>query len=187
MAAKREVNAERREALLARLEARFDAHMERHAGVRWADVRARLEAHPEALRSLDRMESTGGEPDVVGCDQATGAVRFVDCSKQSPSGRRSICYDRAAREARKKFPPKADAVSMAAEMGIELLDEEAYRALQRLGAFDTTTSSWIATPSAVRDLGGALFCDRRYDTVFVYHNGADSYYGARGFRGSLWA
>ncbi len=186
MAATREVEAERREELLALLEARFDAHMERHEGMRWADVRARLEANPDALWSLDRMEATGGEPDVVGLDQATGAVHFVDCSQQSPKGRRSVCYDRIAREARKKFPPEADAVSMAEEMGVELLDEDGYRALQGLGAFDTTTSSWIATPSAIRDLGGALFCDRRYDTVFVYHNGADSYYGARGFRGSLW-
>lgn len=176
---------ERREALSATLEARFEAHPERHVGIAWADVRARLEAHPGALWSLERMEATGGEPDVVGRDDATGAVVFVDCSKQSPTGRRSVCFDRAAREARKKFPPENDAESMAAEMGIELLNEDAYRALQRLGAFDTTTSSWIATPRAIRDLGGALFCDRRYDTVFVYHNGADSYYGARGFRGEL--
>ena len=159
--------------------------MERHESITWADARARLEAHPEKLWSLERMASTGGEPDVVGRDDATGEVIFVDCSQQSPKGRRSLCYDRAAREARKKFPPADDAVSMAAAMGIELLNEVEYRALQRLGAFDTTTSSWIATPSAIRDLGGALFCDRRYDTVFVYHNGADSYYGARGFRGSL--
>jgi len=179
------MDTERREALLALLAVRFEAHAERHEDVRWDDVRARLEARPEALWSLERMEATGGEPDVVGWDEATGEIVFVDCSKQSPTGRRSVCYDRAAREARKKFPPEADALSMATEMGIELLDETAYRALQRLGAFDTTTSSWIATPAAIRDLGGALFCDRRYDTVFVYHNGADSYYGARGFRGSL--
>lgn len=185
MAATRQVNAERREEIFALLEARFEAHVERHEGVRWADVRARLDAHPEALWSLDRMEATGGEPDVVARDETTGEVVFVDCSKQSPKGRRSVCYDRAAREARKKFPPEADAMSMAEEMGIELLDEAAYRSLQRLGAFDTTTSSWIATPGAIRDLGGALFCDRRYETVFVYHNGAESYYGARGFRGSL--
>lgn len=179
------MDAARRDALLALLQARFEAHAERHQGVRWDDVRARLEVRPEALWSLERMEATGGEPDVVGRDEATGEFVFVDCSKQSPKGRRSVCYDRDAREARKKFPPEADAVSLAAEMGIELLDEAAYRALQRLGAFDTTTSSWIATPAAIRGLGGALFCDRRYETVFVYHNGADSYYGARGFRGSL--
>ena len=180
-----EVSAQRREELLGVLEARFEAHAERHEGLTWSEVHARLEAHPEKLWSLERMEATGGEPDVVGRDDATGEVVFVDCSEQSPAGRRSLCFDRAAREARKKFPPADDAVSMAEAMGIELLTEEAYRALQRLGAFDTKTSSWIATPEAIRDLGGALFCDRRYDTVFVYHNGADSYYGARGFRGSL--
>ena len=185
MGATHEVSAERRDELLGLLEARFEANGRRHERVAWADVRARLEAHPEKLWSLDRMESTGGEPDVVGRDDATGEVVFVDCSEQSPAGRRSLCFDRAAREARKKFPPEDDAVSMAEAMGVELLAEEAYRALQRLGAFDTKTSSWIATPKDIRDLGGALFCDRRYDTVFVYHNGADSYYGARGFRGSL--
>ena len=185
MGATHEVSAERRDELLGLLEARFEANGRRHERVAWADVRARLEAHPEKLWSLDRMESTGGEPDVVGRDDATGEVVFVDCSEQSPAGRRSLCFDRAAREARKKFPPADDAVSMAEAMGVELLAEEAYRALQRLGAFDTKTSSWIATPKDIRDLGGALFCDRRYDTVFVYHNGADSYYGARGFRGSL--
>jgi hypothetical protein len=179
------LSPERREALLDLLEARFEAHRERHEGVRWDDVRARLEAHPERLWSLERMEATGGEPDVVRRDEATGAVVFVDCSEQSPAGRRSLCFDRAAREARKKAPPADDAVGMAAAMGVELLSEAEYRSLQRLGAFDTKTSSWIATPSAIRDLGGALFCDRRYGTVFVYHNGADSYYGARGFRGSL--
>ena len=167
------------------LEDRFEAYMRRHDRLAWADVRARLEAHPDELWSLERMEATGGESDVVGWDEATSEVIFVDCSQQSPKGRRSLCYDRAARQARKKFPPADDALSMAAALGIELLNEAAYRALQRLGAFDTTTSSWIATPSAICDLGGALFCDRRYDTVFVYHNGADSYYGARGFRGSL--
>ena len=185
MGATHEVSAERRDELLGLLEARFEANGRRHERVAWADVRARLEAHPEKLWSLDRMESTEGEPDVVGRDDATGEVVFVDCSEQSPAGRRSLCFDRAAREARKKFPPADDAVSMAEAMGVELLAEEAYRALQRLGAFDTKTSSWIATPKDIRDLGGALFCDRRYDTVFVYHNGADSYYGARGFRGSL--
>jgi hypothetical protein len=180
-----EVSAERREELLASLEARFEAHEERHPGLAWADVRARLAAQPAKLWSLERMEATGGEPDVVARDEATGEVVFVDCSEQSPTGRRSVCYDRAAREARKKFPPADDAESMAAAMGIALLSEDEYRALQRLGAFDTTTSSWIATPPTIRHLGGALFCDRRYDTVFVYHNGADSYYAARGFRGSL--
>ena len=180
-----EVSEARREELLGLLQARFETHMERHEGLTWADVRARLEAHPQKLWTLERMEATGGEPDVVERDDATSEVVFVDCSAQSPKGRRSICYDRAAREARKKFPPDDDALSMAAAMGVELLDEAEYRALQRLGAFDTTTSSWIATPAAIRERGGALFCDRRYDTVFVYHNGADSYYGARGFRGSL--
>ncbi len=180
-----EVSAERSAELLALLAARFEEHMERHEGVQWSDVRSRLEAQPARFWSLERMEASGGEPDVVGRDEATGEVVFVDCSEQSPKGRRSVCYDRAARVARKKFPPADDAESMAAAMGIELLDEAAYRALQQLGAFDTTTSSWIATPRVIRDLGGALFCDRRYDTVFVYHNGADSYYGARGFRGSL--
>ena len=179
------LEAERREALLATLRARFEAHMERHAGLAWADVVARLDAHPEKLGSLEQMEATGGEPDVVGRDEATGEVVFVDCAVQSPAGRRSLCFDPEALAGRKKNPPTGSAVGMAAEMGIALLTEAEYRALQALGEFDTTTSSWVATPPAIRRLGGALFCDRRYGAVFVYHNGADSYYGARGFRGSL--
>jgi hypothetical protein len=179
------LSPERRDELLGLLEARFEANAQRHEGVSWSEVLERLEARPEALWSLDRMEATGGAPDVVGRDDVTGELLFVDCSEQSPKGRRSTCYDHAARSARKKFPPEADAVSMAKEMGIELLSEEQYRALQRVGEFDTTTSSWVLTPPEIRALGGALFCDRRYDTVFVYHNGADAYYGARGFRGVL--
>ena len=185
MGAPEALSPERRDELLVLLEARFEANARRHEGVTWAEVLERLDARPEALWSLERMEATGGAPDVIGRDAASGDLLFVDCSEQSPKGRRSICYDRAAREARKKFPPEADAVSMAEAMGIELLSEALYRALQRVGEFDTTTSSWIATPPEIRSLGGALFCDRRYDTVFVYHNGADSYYGARGFRGVL--
>jgi hypothetical protein len=180
-----DVTPERREELLGVFEERFEAHRERHDGLVWGDVRARLDARPAKLWSLERMEATGGEPDVVGCDEATGEILFVDCSEQSPSGRRSICYDQAAQDGRKKNAPADNAVAMAAAMGIELLDEARYRSLQRLGAFDTKTSSWIVTPPAIRGLGGALFGDRRYDTVFVYHNGADSYYAARGFRGLL--
>lgn len=159
--------------------------MERHQGLTWSDVVARLEAHPEKLASLERMEATGGEPDVVGRDEAMGEVVFVDCAAQSPAGRRSLCFDPEALAGRKRNPPTGSAVGMATEMGITLLTEVEYRALQELGEFDTTTSSWVATPPAIRRLGGALFCDRRYGAVFVYHNGADSYYGARGFRGSL--
>ncbi len=181
----RAADAERREALLATLRARFEAHMERHQGLTWADVVARLDANPEKLASLEQMEATGGEPDVVGRDEATGEVVFVDCAVQSPSGRRSLCFDPEALAGRKKNPPAGSAVGMAEEMGIDLMTEAAYRALQELGEFDTTTSSWVVTPPAVRRLGGALFCDRRYGMVFVYHNGADSYFGARGFRGSL--
>lgn len=183
MGAHETLSPTRREELLRLLEARFEANPRRHEGVTWSEVLQRLEARPEALWSLDRMEATGGAPDVVGRDAASGELLFVDCSEQSPKGRRSICYDRAAREARKKFPPEADAVGMAEAMGVELLDEARYRMLQRVGEFDTTTSSWVLTPPEIRAQGGALFCDRRYDTVFVYHNGADSYYGARGFRG----
>jgi hypothetical protein len=182
---RRALSAERREALVDTLRARFEAHMGRHAEIAWADVRARLDAHPGKLVSLERMEATGGEPDVVGRDEATGEVVFVDCAAQSPAGRRSLCFDPEALAGRKKNPPAGSAVGMAAELGIELLTEAEYRALQELGEFDTTTSSWVATPPAIRRLGGALFCDRRYGAVFVYHNGADSYYGARGFRGSL--
>ena len=159
--------------------------MHRHEGVAWAEVQARLENNPGALRSLRAMESTGGEPDVIGRDGGTGRFTFSDCSIESPAGRRSLCYDRAALDSRKENRPEGSAVEMAAEMGIDLLTEEQYRALQELGEFDTKTSSWVRTPSDVRALGGALFCDRRYGKVFVYHNGAQSYYAARGFRGSL--
>jgi hypothetical protein len=182
---KGEARAERGEVLLEALKRRFEANMGRHPGVTWGDVVARLEAGPEKLAVLERMEATGGEPDVVGRDAATGEFVFVDCAPQSPAGRRSLCFDPEALAARKKNPPAGNAVGMAREIGIELLTEAEYRALQELGEFDTTTSSWVATPPDVRRLGGALFCDRRYGAVFVYHNGADSYYGARGFRGSL--
>jgi len=181
----RNPSAERRQDLLATLQARFDAHRERHPGVPWDDVIARLEAHPEKLAALERMEATLGEPDVIGRDEATGEIVFVDCSAQSPAGRRSLCFDPEALAGRKKNPPAGSAVGMAHDIGIELLTEAQYRLLQELGDFDTTTSSWVATPPDVRRLGGALFCDRRYGAVFVYHNGADSYYGARGFRGLL--
>jgi hypothetical protein len=179
------MKAKEREQLLETLKARFDANARRHEGIAWADVLARLDGLPAALRSLLAMESTGGEPDVIGRDATSGRVTFCDCSAQSPAGRRSVCYDREALDARKEHKPKSSAVEMAGEMGIELLTETQYRALQRLGEFDTKTSSWIATPPDVRSLGGALFCDRRYGKVFVYHNGAESYYAARGFRGSL--
>ncbi|HSJ05963.1 MAG TPA: DUF4256 domain-containing protein [Longimicrobiales bacterium] len=171
--------------LLQTLKARFEANMHRHEAIAWADVEARLEGNPDALRSLREMEATGGEPDVVGRDGATGHLLFCDCSKQSPAGRRSVCYDREALESRRKHKPRDSAVAMAAGIGIELLTEEQYRRLQELDEFDTTTSSWIRTPPDVRALGGALFCDRRYGKVFVYHNGAESYYAARGFRGLL--
>jgi hypothetical protein len=167
------------------LKARFEKNMNRHKGLEWAGVQAKLEAHAEKLWSLNEMERTGGEPDVVGHDAKTGEYVFFDCSAESPTGRRNVCYDREAQESRKKHRPESNAIDMAASMGIELLTEEQYRALQRLGEFDLKTSSWVVTPSAIRELGGALFCDRRYDAVFVYHNGAPSYYGARGFRGSL--
>ncbi len=159
--------------------------MHRHHGVGWVEVRARLESNPGALKSLLAMEATGGEPDVIGQDKGTGRFTFIDCSIESPTGRRSLCYDRAALDSRKQNKPQGSAVELAAEMGIDLLTEEQYRALQTLGEFDNKTSSWIETPSDVRSLGGALFCDRRYGRVFVYHNGAESYYAARGFRGSL--
>ena len=173
------------EALFTMLEIRFEKNMNRHYGLDWAKVRARLEAHPEKLRSLDEMEETGGEPDVVGQDEKTGEYIFYDCSEESPDGRRSLCYDGAAWNARKQHRPTGNAVDVAAAMGIELLTEEEYRALQKLGNFDMKTSSWLKTPADVRELGGAIFGDRRYGRVFVYHNGAESYYGARGFRGSL--
>ena len=159
--------------------------MNRHKGLEWPKVQEKLEATPEKLWSLNEMEKTGGEPDVVGADKTTGEYLFYDCSEQSPPGRRSFCYDREALESRKEFKPKNSALDMAAAMGIEILTEEQYRELQRLGDFDTKTSSWVKTPFEIRKLGGALFCDRRYGTVFVYHNGAESYYAARGFRGSL--
>lgn len=176
------MNAQQRETLLGTLKARFEKNMSRHAGLEWEKVRERLEADPKKLRAVGEMERTGGEPDVVGRDKKTGAYLFYDCSPESPSGRRSFCYDREARESRKEHKPKGSAMETAAEMGVQLLTEEQYRELQRLGEFDTKTSSWIKTPSDVRELGGALFCDRRYGKVFVYHNGAQSYYASRGFR-----
>jgi hypothetical protein len=172
------------EELLQTLKTRFAKNMHRHAGTAWADVQAKLEGNQDALKSLQQMEATDGEPDVIG-DEDLGHFIFCDCSPESPSGRRSTCYDAEARESRKKDKPETSAVEMAAEMGVELLTEERYRELQTLGEFDTKTSSWIKTPADVRALGGALFCDRRYGKVFVYHNGAESYYAARGFRGSL--
>ncbi|HEX6974582.1 MAG TPA: DUF4256 domain-containing protein [Vicinamibacterales bacterium] len=171
--------------LLATLEARFHANMSRHKGIEWAKVQSRLERASGALQSLEKMEETGGEPDVIGQDAKTGRFLFVDCSAESPSGRRSICYDRAALDARKEHKPRTSAMEMAASMGVEILTEEEYRQLQTLGEFDTKTSSWVATPPEVRTLGGAIFCDRRYDRVFTYHNGAESYYAARGFRGAV--
>src|SRR5438128_5793159 len=182
---KKELSPEQREELLRALKARFEKNMDRHKGLEWAKVQAKLEANTKKLWSLNEMERTGGEPDVVGFDKKTGEYIFYDCSAESPKGRRSVCYDREALESRKEHKPKDSAMNMAAAMGIELLMEEQYRELQRLGEFDTKTSSWVKTPSAIRKLGGALFCDRRYNTVFVYHNGAESYYAARGFRGSL--
>lgn len=174
-----------REELLATLEARFLEHGARHPDLDWAEVRDRLEQKPDALWSLAEMERTGGEPDVVGRDETTGELLFYDCAPESPKGRRSTCYDGAAREARKKHKPDSSAVEMATEMGVELLDEEEYRALQALGPFDTKTSSWVKTPPAMRELGGGLFGDHRFGRVFFYHNGVESYYGARGFRGVL--
>ena len=183
--AKRNLSPAQREELLSTLKARFEKNMNRHKGLDWAKVEARLEADTEKLWSLNEMEKTGGEPDVVGHDKKTGAYVFYDCAAESPKGRRSICYDRAALDARKENKPKDSAMDMAAAIGVELLTEEQYRELQKLGEFDLKTSSWVKTPDAIRKLGGALFCDRRYNTVFLYHNGADSYYAARGFRGSL--
>ena len=179
------MQTERFEELLNVLKARFEDNMNRHKGLEWAEIQVKLEANLEKLQSLSEMERSGGEPDVVGLDEKTGAIIFYDCSAESPEGRRSVCYDREALEARKAHKPENNAVDMAAAMGIELLTEDQYRELQKLGEFDTKTSSWVKTPPNVRKLGGALFCDRRYDTVFVYHNGADSYYAARGFRGLL--
>jgi Protein of unknown function (DUF4256) len=174
-----------RKEMLRVLTARFEKNMSRHRGLDWAHVQAKLEANAEKLWSLNEMERTGGEPDVVGHDEKTGEHIFYDCSAESPKGRRSLCYDREALEKRKEHKPTDNSIDMAAAMGIELLTEEQYRELQKLGNFDTKTSSWVKTPSNIRKLGGALFCDRRFNTVFVYHNGAESYYAARGFRGSL--
>lgn len=179
------MKAQEREVLLEALQARFENNMHRHKAIAWADVQARLEAHPGALKSLHEMEATGGEPDVIGQDKKTGGLTFCDCSAETPDGRRSLCYDREALNARKEHKPQSSAVEVAAAMGIELLTEEQYRELQTLGEFDLKTSSWIATPPDLRALGGALFGDRRYGRVFVYHNGAQSYYTARGFRGAL--
>ena len=181
----KDMKAKQREELLGVLKARFEKNPNRHKGIEWAKVQAKLEANPEKLWSLSEMERTDGEPDVVGFDKKTARYIFYDCSAESPKGRRSVCYDRQALEARKEHKPGNNAIDLAAALGIELLTEEEYRELQKLGAFDLKTSSWVKTPSEIRKLGGALFCDRRYDTVFVYHNGAESYYAARGFRGSL--
>ena len=182
---KKELSAAQQQELLKTLKARFEKNMNRHKGIEWAKVQAKLEANPEKLWSLNEMESTEGEPDVVGHDKKSGEFIFYDCAAESPKGRRSICYDREALNARKEHKPANSAMDMANEMGIEILTEEQYRELQELGKFDTKTSSWIVTPADIRKLGGALFCDRRYEHVFTYHNGADSYYGARAFRGSL--
>jgi hypothetical protein len=185
MSEKKMMSPGQREELLKTLKDRFEKNMNRHIGLEWAQVQARLEADPEKLSSLNEMERTGGEPDVVGYDTNTGEYIFYDCSAESPKGRRNVCYDREALEARKEFKPKDTALEMAAAMGIEILAEEQYRELQKLGNFDTKTSSWLKTPPEIRKLGGAIFADRRYDHVFVFHNGADSYYGVRGFRASL--
>ncbi|WP_280771579.1 DUF4256 domain-containing protein [Salipaludibacillus daqingensis] len=181
----KELSLEQQEELLQTLKARFEKNRHRHKGVEWDKVQKKLDANTEKLWSLNEMEATGGEPDVVDHDNKTDEYIFYDCSAESPKGRRSVCYDRAALESRKKFKPENNAMDMATAMGIELLTEEQFRELQKLGNFDMKTSSWVKTPANVRKLGGALFCDRRYDTVFVYHNGAESYYAARGFRGSL--
>lgn len=182
---KAKLSSQEREELLSTLKARFDKNMNRHKGIEWAKVQAKLEADPGKQWSLNEMEKTGGEPDVVGFDKKTSEYIFYDCSAESPAGRRSVCYDHEALEKRKEHKPKDSALNMAADMGIEILTEEEYRELQKLGKFDTKTSSWIKTPDDIRKLGGAVFCDYRYGHVFVYHNGAESYYAARGFRGSL--
>lgn len=182
---KKELDLVQAKELLDTLKARFEKNMTRHNGLEWAKISAKLEAGTEKLWSLNEMERTGGEPDVVDRDERTGEYIFYDCSGESPKGRRSLCYDREALDARKEFKPENSVVDMANDMGIELLTEEQYRKLQQLGNFDLKTSSWIQTPTTIRKLGGAIFCDRRYDTVFVYHNGAESYYAARGFRGCL--
>lgn len=179
------LSTEQREAILLTLKTRFENNMYRHQELEWTSIQAKLDQNVERLWSLNEMELTGGEPDVIGYDTQTGEYIFCDCSLETPKGRRSICYDRAALDARKNNKPENNAVDMATDMGIEILTEDQYRELQKLGNFDLKTSSWIKTPDQIRKLGGALFCDRRYDTVFVYHNGADSYYGVRGFRGTL--
>jgi hypothetical protein len=182
---RKELSSKQREELLKTLKSRFEKNMNRHKGVEWAKTEGKLQAAPEKLWSLSEMERTGGEPDVVRQDKKSGEIIFYDCAAESPRGRRSICYDRAALDARKENKPAANALEMAGAMGVELLSEEEYRELQKLGEFDLKTSSWVKTPEKVRKLGGALFCDRRYDTVFVYHNGAESYYAARGFRAKI--
>jgi len=182
---KKELSPEQNEELIRTLKTRFEKNMQRHAGLEWAKVQVKLEASPLKIWSIKEMERTGGEPDVVGFEARTGEFVFFDCSAETPSGRRNVCYDHEALLARKKFPPEESAMHMAEEMGIELLTEEQYQVLQKLGKFDLKTSSWLKTPADIRKLGGAIFGDRRYNTIFVYHNGADSYYGARGFRGSL--
>jgi hypothetical protein len=182
---KKALSSEKREELIRALKTRFEKNIKRHKGLEWSQVMAKLEDNTEKLWSLNEMESTGGEPDVVGYDNKTGEYIFYDCSSESPKGRRSVCYDREALDSRKEFQPKDTALDMAAAMGIGILTEEQYRGLQELGNFDTKTSSWLKTPPEIRKLGGAIFADRRYDHVFVYHNGASSYYGVRGFRGSL--
>jgi len=182
---KNKLSTEQSKELLKTLKTRFEKNINRHKGIEWSKIQSRLEANPEKLWSLDDMETTGGEPDVVGYDKKKDEYIFYDCSAESPKDRRSLCYDRQALESRKEHKPKNSAVDMATEMGIEILTEEQYRELQQFGEFDTKTSSWINTPDTIRKLGGAVFCDRRYDTVFLYHNGAESYYAARGFRGSL--
>jgi len=182
---RKRVSPEQKEELIQILKTRFQKNANRHSGLEWEKVVERLEAQPEKLWSLNEMEQTGGEPDVIGQDKNTGEFIFADCSAESPKGRRSYCYDRAAWESRKEYKPENNVIDVAAEMGIELLTEEHYRALQQLGQFDSKTSSWIKTPEEIRKLGGAVFCDRRYNQVFLYHNGAESYYAARGFRGLL--
>lgn len=185
MSTKKELSAEQAKALLEILKQRFENNSQRHKGIAWNKVQQRLEERPDKLWTLDTMEETGGEPDVVGYDKKSDSFLFYDCSAESPKGRRSLCYDRQARDARKEHKPQSSAREIAASMGIDLLTEAEYRELQQLGEFDTKTSSWVQTPDAIRKRGGAIFCDRRYDTVFCYHNGAESYYAARGFRGSV--
>jgi len=185
MSTERSLSTQQSSELLELLKTRFEKNKGRHEGIEWAKVQAKLEANPEKLWSLNELERTGGEPDVVGYDKATGEYIFYDCAAESPKGRRSICYDHEALESRKEYKPGHSAIAMAAELGTEILTEDQYRELQQLGNFDLKTSSWVKTPDKIRKLGGGLFCDRRFDTVFVYHNGAESYYAARGFRGSL--